>query len=336
MEIPGVCCTLSTRQLFILAQVSSWPLSERPLHMRRSSRHVFACVVAATVSTAMLSAQRLGPQDVNALPSRPADERVNYATGDALQFGELRLPKARGPFPVAIVIHGGCWVSTFATLQNTAAFADALRDAGVATWNVEYRRLDNPGGGWPGTFADVAAAADYVATLAKRHDLDLSRVAAVGHSAGAHLALWLAARSRLPSSSPLYQKAPLRLRGVVALGGPGDLRDFTTYARSICGAPVIEQLIGGTPQAVPARYAQASPAELLPFGTRQILIVGTEDSVMPPRARNAYVAAALKAGDQAESIAVPEAGHFETIAPVSAAWPIVRDKILELLGHRGG
>jgi acetyl esterase/lipase len=304
--------------------------------MRHALRLVFAWVIAGTVSAATPGAQRLGPRDVDGLPSRPADARVNYATTDALQFGELRLPKGRGPFPVAIVIHGGCWVSKFATLQNTAAFADALRDAGVATWNVEYRRLDNPGGGWPGTFADVAAAADYVATLAKPHDLDLSRVVVVGHSAGAHLALWVAARSRLPSNSPLYQKSPLRVRAAVALGGPGDLRDFTTYARNICGAPVIEQLLGGTPQAVPDRYAQASPAELLPFGTRQVLIVGAEDGVMPLRARDAYIAAATKAGDRAESVVVPGAGHFETIAPTSAAWPRVRDKILELLGNRGG
>lgn len=304
--------------------------------MRDLLRPVFACVIAGTVSAAMLGAQRLGPRDVDALSSRPADMRVNYAASDASQFGELRLPKGRGPFPVAIVIHGGCWVSTFATLQNTAAFADALRDAGVATWNVEYRRLDNAGGGWPGTFLDVAAAADHVVTLARQQPLDLSRVVVVGHSAGAHLALWLAARPRLPSSSLLYLKNPLRLRGAIALGGPGDLRDFTTYAPTICGAPVIEQLLGGTPQAFPERYAQASPVELLPFGTRQVLIVGGEDRVMPPRARDAYIAAAIKAGDTAESVSVPGAGHFETIAPTSAAWPIVRDKILEMLGNRGG
>jgi pimeloyl-ACP methyl ester carboxylesterase len=110
------------------------------------------------------------------------------------------------------------------------------------------------------------------------------------------------------------------------------VRDFTTYARNVCGTPVIEQLLGGTPQAVPDRYAQASPLELLPFGARQVLIVGADDGVMPPRARDAYVAAATKAGDQAESITVAGAGHFETIAPTSAAWPLVRDKILELTG----
>lgn len=289
----------------------------------------FACILVVATSPGLL-AQFLGPRDVDRLPARPADARVAYGKATE-QFGELRVPKGAGPFPVAIAIHGGCWISTFATLQNTAAFADALRDAGVATWNLEYRRLDQPGGGWPGTFADVAAGADLVRELAKKHPLDLSRVVTVGHSAGAHLALWLAARSRLPPDSPLYSKTPLRLRGAVALGGPGDLRDFSTYANTICGTAVIERLMGGTPDAVADRYAQASPIELLPFGTRQVLIVGSEDAVMPSRARDAYVSAARKAGDSAESVVVPGANHFEVIAPTSAAWPTVRDTILELL-----
>ena len=117
--------------------------------------------IALSATLAAQTGARLRPRDVDGLPSRPADARVSYGE-DALQFGELRLPPGSGPFPVAIVIHGGCWVSRLATLQNTAALADALRDAGVATWNVEYRRLDSQGGGWPGTFADVGAAADHV------------------------------------------------------------------------------------------------------------------------------------------------------------------------------
>lgn len=122
-------------------------------------RPIVSCLILASLWAAAPGAQRLRPRDIDRLPSRDADARISYDTRDPLQFGELRLPKGPGPFPVAIVIHGGCWVSKFATLQNTAALADGLRDAGVATWNVEYRRLDNPGGGWPGTFADVAAAA---------------------------------------------------------------------------------------------------------------------------------------------------------------------------------
>lgn len=276
-----------------------------------------------------IDAQRIGPRDVDRLPSKPADARMSYGT-DPLQFGDLRLPRGAGPFPVAVVIHGGCWLSGFATLQNTSAFADALRDAGVATWNIEYRRLDNPGGGWPGTFTDVGTAVDHVSTLAKQYPLDLARVVVTGHSAGAHLALWAAARARIAAESPLYAKAPLRVRGAIALGGPGDLRNFTEYAGSICGSHVIERLLGGTAEAVPARYAHASPIELLPLSVRQLLIVGEDDGVMPERARNAYVAAAVKAGDVAEAIVVPGA-HFDVIAPGSPAWPTVRDKILELV-----
>ena len=121
------------------------------------------------------------------------------------------------------------------------------------------------------------------------------------------------------------------MQAAVAIGGPGDLRDFTTYATDICGTPVIEQLLGGNPASVPERYAQASPAELLPLGVRQLLIVGTEDGVMPLRSRDAYVAAARRAGDRIELVTVPGAGHFEVIAPTTAAWPTIRHKVVGLL-----
>jgi acetyl esterase/lipase len=281
---------------------------------------VFAVAVAD-------AAQWLSPYDVNKMPSKPADARVTYGS-DPLQFGDLRLPKGRGPFPVAVVIHGGCWRS-IANLDNSAPMADALRDAGVATWNVEYRPVDK-GGGWPGTFEDVAAAVDQVKTLAEKYPLDRSRVVVVGHSAGAHLALWAAARPRLPASSQLHADAPLPLVGAIALGGPGDLRDFATYGDKICG-PVIDQLLGGALAAVPERIAQASPVELLPLGVRQVLIVGEEDGVMPAASREAYVAKATKAGDTAEVRVVPGA-HFEVIAPTSEAFAVVRKTVLELLG----
>lgn len=296
----------------------------------RSVARVLCALLALVAPWCDIPAQRLTPRAVDAIPSRPADHRLAYGS-DSLQFGDLRLPTGAGPHALVIVIHGGCWVSRFATLQNTAALSDVLRDAGVATWNVEYRRLDHPGGGWPGTFADVAAAADYVRTLAARFPVDTTRVIAIGHSAGGHLALWLGGRARLPQESPLHHRAPLKLRGVVALGGPGDLADFTTYAASICGAPVIEQLMGGAPADVPARYAQGSPHALLPLGTQQLLIVGAQDRVVPERARNAYVAAALNAGDWAEAMVVPNAAHFEVIAPTWAGWPAIPERILRLL-----
>jgi acetyl esterase/lipase len=285
-------------------------------------------LVAGIAAVSLLQARSLRPRDVDALPSKTADAKIPYGADD-LQYGELRLPSGKGPFAVAVVIHGGCWVSKFATLQNTAALSDALRDAGVATWNVEYRRLDNPGGGWPGTFVDVALATDHVRAIAKQHPLDLTRVVTVGHSAGGHLALWAAARSKLPQGSPLYRPNPLPVRAAVALGGPGDLKNFHAYAARICGSNVIDALMGGAPSKVADRYAHGSPFELLPLGVRQVLIVGVNDGVMPPPAREAYAAAATKAGDRVEIVEVP-GSHFEVIAPTSEAWPIVREKIVTL------
>jgi acetyl esterase/lipase len=150
----------------------------------------------------------------------------------------------------------------------------------------------------------------------------------VGHSAGAHLALWAAAQSRLPSSSVLHRDAPLPVLGAVALGGPGDLRDFETYGREICG-PALERLIGGAPDAVPERWAHASPSELLPLGVRQVLIVGESDPVMPLRAREAYAAKARAAGDRVDLVVVPGA-HFEVIAPTTEAFAIAKDQTLGL------
>jgi acetyl esterase/lipase len=288
-----------------------------------------SAILLATAAGVMVATQRLGPQDVDKLPSKPADSKIAYGS-DPLQFGELRVPRGPGPFPVAVVIHGGCWMSRFATLQNTAALADALRDAGVATWNLEYRRLDNPGGGWPGTFSDIADGVDHVRVVASRHPLDLQHVVTIGHSAGAHLALWAGARRRLPGDSLLRRENPLPLAAAIALGGPGDLRDFYSYGSKVCGSNVIDQLMGGAPDALPARYAQASPIELLPMGIRQVLIVGESDGVMPKASREAYAAAATKAGDKIEVLSVP-GEHFEVIAPGSAAWPIVRAKVLQLL-----
>ncbi len=268
----------------------------------------------------------LGPRDIDALPSRPADVREAYGS-DPLQFGELRLPPGKGPFPVAVVIHGGCWLSAFANLQNTAALSDALRDAGIATWNIEYRRTDNPGGGWPGTFTDVATATDHLRALATRHPLDLSRVVSVGHSAGGSLALWLAGRPRIPAGSALHRVDPLRLVAAIDLAGPPDMKDFARRDETICGSPVLDPLFGGTPETVPEHYAHGSPAELLPLNVPHILVVGDADPVVPEGDRAAY---AKRAGGEVEVLVLPSTGHFEPISPRSTAWPVVRDRILRL------
>lgn len=270
---------------------------------------------------------RLRPADVDALPSKAATARIPYGK-DSLQFGDLRLPPGAGPFAVVVMIHGGCWQHGFASLRNTTALADALRDAGVATWNIEYRRVDDPGGGWPGTLQDVGNAVDALRELAQGFPLDLSRVVLSGHSAGAHLALWAAARRRLPAGSPVASRDPLPVRAAVALGGPGDLEDFMTYGQRSCSQGV-DGVFGGSSAAMPDRWRQGSPARLLPLGVRHRLVAGDADHIMPERARNAWIARARAAGDSADLVVVPDAAHFEVIAPTTRAWPLVRDAILE-------
>lgn len=290
----------------------------------------FALLLALSLPVALSSQQRLlRPSDIDTLPAKPATARIAYGP-DSLQFGDLRLPSTPGPHPVVIVIHGGCWVSRFANIRNSTALADALRDAGFATWNVEYRRTDSPGGGWPNTFLDVARATDHLRELAKRYPLDLTRTIAIGHSAGGHLALWLAAADRVPPTSEIARMDPLRLRGAVALAGIADLADFRTYTANICG-DVIDPLMGGSPEQQPARYAAGSPVALFPFSVPQVQIVGALDRVMPPRAREAHEAAARASGSAFELIVIEGAGHHEVMSPRSSAWPAIERSVRRLL-----
>ncbi len=224
-----------------------------------------------------------------------------------------------------MVIHGGCWYSEY-DLTHVANFTASLSRLGVATWSLEYRRTGNPGGGWPGTFADVAHGADHLRVLARSYPLDLKRVIVIGHSAGGQLALWLAARHRLPKDSPLYASDPLRLRGIVSLAAITDMRRY----RPNCG-DAVNKVLGGPPEEVPDRYQQTSPIELLPLKVEQRLIQGTLDKIVPPDFARAYEAAARKEGDRVRLTLVPSAGHFDLIAPQSSAWPAVEEAVRSLL-----
>jgi acetyl esterase/lipase len=247
-----------------------------------------------------------------ALPPVPPDARVAYGEG-ADQFGELYLPAGPGPHPVVVMLHGGCWRAEYG-LGPLGGLCAALRAEGFAVWSLEYRRI-GAGGGWPATFADVAAGADALPALGA--PLDPGRVVAAGHSAGGHLALWLAARPRLPRGSALWSPAPLPVRGVLALAALADLD--AAARRSLCGTAVPE-LLGGGPAEGAELYAQASPAALLPLGVPQRHLVGAHDPIVPPDYLAAYVAAAAAAGDDARLAVIPDAGHFEVVSPNSAAW----------------
>ena len=258
------------------------------------------------------------------LPRIPADHRLSYGP-DPAQFCDLYLPSQPGPHPVVILVHGGCWREKYG-LAPLGRLCVALAGEGLAVWNMEYRRLGN-GGGWPATFMDVATAADSLQNIAGQYALDIERVVAVGHSAGGHLALWLAGRHRLPPESPLFTAAPLPLRGVVALAGVPDLVEGVK--RDLCGGAIFD-LVGGSPEAVPERYRQASPSALLPLGAPQWHIVGREDDSVPVDYVEQYVAFA--AGQDDVRLDVLEAnGHFEPVVVGTAAWETVKQAVLALL-----
>jgi acetyl esterase/lipase len=253
-------------------------------------------------------------------PQVKADARIAYGEAPA-QVIDLFLPKGRGPHPVVILIHGGCYLAEYQGLAQTSGVAADLARRGFAVWNVEYRKLGEAGAGYPGTFLDVADAVDRIRAEAPAYHLDTRRVVAVGHSAGGHLALWAAARTRLPRSSPLWRADPLPIRAVVSLAGIGDLKRQGEVFGGACGPEPIPRIIGKAERTDP--YADTSPAELLPLGARVVMISGVFDHVMPPFTGRAFVETLRKAGDRAEVIAIPDAGHFDVVMPTAAAWKIV-------------
>ena len=274
-------------------------------------------ILAMTLSGGCAGAQ---PASVGAYMGQPqmkADARIAYGPAPA-QAVDLFLPKTRGPHPVVVLIHGGCYLAEYRGLAETSGIAADLARRGYAVWNLEYRKLGEAGAGYPGTFLDVAAAVDRIRAEAPKYHLDPRRVIALGHSAGGHLALWAAARHRLPRTSPLWRANPLAIRAVVSIGGIGDLEGQGDVFAGACGPEPIPKIIGLATRTHP--YADTSPAELLPTGARVVMISGEFDHVMPPATGRAYVARLTKAGDAGEAVAIAGVGHFDPVIPTTAAW----------------
>jgi acetyl esterase/lipase len=249
-------------------------------------------------------------REIEALPRDIADHRINNGT-EALQFGELRLPESAGPYPVIAFIHGGCWLNQF-SLDHVSAMGRALANQGYAVWTPEYRRVGDAGGGWPGTFEDIVRSIGVLSELASEYSLDLNRVVMMGHSAGGHLALWLAAQNNLP------------LRGVVSLAGICDLKAYERLGND-CAAS-LPGLLGGTSREVPERWAKANPIELLPINVRVSLIHGDRDAIVPLSQSESFAAAA-----GCELHVVRGGGHFDMVSPHANAFEIICQTLRRML-----
>jgi len=247
------------------------------------------------------------------------------------QYAELFLPQGKGPFPVAVLVHGGCWTSKFGGITQLRNMAGALAARGIAVWNVEYRRSDEPGGGYPGTYQDMHAALELLEAQAPARGLDLGRMVAVGHSAGGQLVQWMAGRAKIPASSPLYRANPLPMPNVVSLGGLADLRNEAALIKESCGRDTVE-LAGTASRERPDVFVDTNAAELAPNGSRTWLVTGELDTISPPRVAHDYAARVRKLGDAAEVVILPGASHYDEVAATSPAWPQVLGVIQRALG----
>ena len=256
------------------------------------------------------------PEDILTLPPPPADARLPYGP-DPNQFLELRVPKTKGPHPLAINIHGGFWRAKY-SLDHAGHLCAALTARGIATANLEYRRVGNPDGAWPNTFADIRNAYQFLRQNATKHNIDARKILIMGHSAGGQLALCLAAHE------------PIVTR-VISLAGVVDLQ--RAYQLHLSNDAVVE-FLRGTPAEIPDHYREADPTQLSLPQARQRLIHGSADDIVPAAFSRDYVAAKQKrAGNAKEDVHLLEisgADHFDLIDPRTSAWKQVEQTVLQL------
>jgi len=273
-------------------------------------------------------------------PTAPASDRITYGDKE-LQFVEVRLPKQpSASIPVVVLVHGGCWSQKLEGLPEPVVsyellrpMAQALADAGIATWSIEYRRLGSPGGGgWPETYVDLGKAADKLREAAPKYHFDLNRAIVMGHSSGGQLALWLAARPKLPAKRMLYTANPLKFHGVLVIDGPADLESVQPMERQMCGGSVVTDFMGGPPDKVLERYREGAAAAWVPLGVRQEFIIRAGADQRWKSLVEPYIRDAQKGGDQVALQTQEGRSHFDAINPQSTSWPAVLRTVKSMLG----
>jgi hypothetical protein len=264
------------------------------------------------------------PVTVNTLPADPPTLKVAYGTASARQFGELRMPKGKGPFPLAVIYHGGCWAGMGGT-SNVGALASFLTRNGVATWTPSYRELGSDGG-WPNTFTDWAQGLGYVQTLAETYPLDLKRITVMGHSAGVTPVMWLPTGHM--GDDVIKADLP-PVRAAVVLDGPMRIADFVGVDQAVCGQPVIATMMGGSPAEVPARYAMLDPLANKPLVKRLLVVDGALPDPDP-----AMIEGLRAQGIAVEVIRVAQDQHFNHLVPGTKDFAAIGPALLDIAGGR--
>jgi len=255
---------------------------------------------------------------------RPLPNHKIFYGDHADQYGELWLPEkwrqkqaATSTTPIVVLVHGGCWRADLPGAELVAFLADGLRHEGVAVWSITYRRLgtkDEKFSSYPDTFCDVINGLEKLRALAPKYALDLNRVVTTGHSAGGHLALWLAARGNLPVDSVLYKKNPMRIHASVGIAALPDLAYARVTSAHACGTDTVDKLID-TKSRGDAAYRDTSVTALLPLNVPQTLISGVYDGIVAPAHALRYKESAKEKGETVQLLTIDNAAHFELIAP---------------------
>lgn len=251
------------------------------------------------------------------------DATISYGD-DPLQVVDVWVPKGDLPYRAVIMIHGGCWQSDIAERDIMNYIANDLREAGIGVWNIEYRGVDRAGGGYPGTYEDVAAAADMLAEKGPDFGFSLRKTVVLGHSAGGHLALWLAARPQLPLGERIRGSNPVRIDVALSQGGLPDLRQGVRRKGHVCGTVAPDRMAAG-------HYRWTSPPEMPTGNAVQILFNNERDTIAPPEFAHRYQAHLASQGVNVETVVTPGEGHVELIAPGSKSWAAQKIRILDAL-----
>jgi len=274
-----------------------------------------------------------------------AQTKISYGQ-DPMQYGELSLPEGDGPFPVVTFLHAGCWRSSEAMINSYRAMAAAMLEQGVAAWNMQYRGATSPGGGWPGTWLDIANGFDALEEIAQSYPIDLQKAIVVGHSSGGHYGAWLAMRSQLPPNSEIYVKPkvnPMALVMADAYINPLLIDSIGDTGEIYCGEPLLEKLVGGPVEDNINNFLQISPLEWLPWGIPQDFIVSTyryplslprelAQGKTSMRKMPDYPALAVLAGDEINVRLISNEGHGNFVREGERGYYATISAVLRLLG----
>ena len=274
-----------------------------------------------------------------------AQTKISYGQ-DPMQYGELSLPEGDGPFPFVTFLHAGCWRSSEAMINSYRAMAKAMLEHGVAAWNMQYRGATSPGGGWPGTWLDIANGFDALEEIAQSYPIDLQKAIVVGHSSGGHYGAWLAMRSQLPPNSEIYVKPkvnPMALVMADAYINPLLIDSIGDTGEIYCGEPLLEKLVGGPVEDNINNFLQISPLEWLPWGIPQDFIVSTyryplslprvlAQGKTSMRKVPDYPALAVLAGDEINVRLISNEGHGNFVREGERGYYATISAVLRLLG----